>query len=131
MRCSRRHRRRRRGVGTVGRGRRDQHAGRPWRFTMPVLQLGEKLKTKLDGLADAGTEVTLTITGPGGTRKGKNTIARYGAEGPWVIISTPQSGWFNCGGERGPGIAMSRALAAWAIKQTIPGALALHRDQWP
>lgn len=87
---------------------------------MPVLQLGETLKARLDALADAGAEVTLTITGPGGTRKGKNTIARYGAEGPWVIISTPQSGWYTCGGERGPGIAISRALAAWAIKQPFP-----------
>lgn len=87
---------------------------------IPVLQLGEKLKPQLDAIADAGSDVTLTITGPGGTRKGKNTIARYGAEGPWVIISTPQSGWFTCGGERGPGIAMSRALAAWAVKQEFP-----------
>jgi len=87
---------------------------------MPVLQLGEKLKARVDALADAASDVTLTITGPGGTRKGKNTIARYGAEGPWVIISTPQSGWFTCGGERGPGIAMSRALSEWAIKQSFP-----------
>jgi len=89
-------------------------------LTIPVLQLGEKLKSQLDGIVDVGSDVTLTITGPGGARKGKNTIARYGAEGPWVIISTPQSGWFTCGGERGPGIAMSRALAVWAIKQDLP-----------
>lgn len=87
---------------------------------IPVLQLGEKLKSQLDSVADAGNDVTLTITGPGGARKGKNTTARYGAEGPWVIISTPQSGWFTCGGERGPGIAMSRALSAWAIDQKLP-----------
>jgi hypothetical protein len=89
-------------------------------LNIPVLQLGEKLKPQLDGIADAGGDVTLTITGPGGTRKGKNTVARYGAEGPWVIISTPQSGWFTCGGERGPGIAMSRALSAWAMEQKLP-----------
>lgn len=87
---------------------------------IPVLQLGDKLKPQLDGIADIGQDVTLTITGPGGTRVGKNTVARYGAEGPWIIISTPQSGWFTCGGERGPGIAMSRALAAWAIKSELP-----------
>ena len=87
---------------------------------IPVLQLGEKLKPQLDGIVDVGQDVTLTITGPGGTRVGKNTVARYGAEGPWIIVSTPQSGWFTCGGERGPGIAMSRALAAWAIKSELP-----------
>ena len=87
---------------------------------IPVLQLGDKLKPQLDGIVDVGQDVTLTITGPGGTRVGKNTVARYGAEGPWIIVSTPQSGWFTCGGERGPGIAMSRALAAWAIKSELP-----------
>src|SRR5690606_28667790 len=86
----------------------------------PVLQIGEKMKAQIDAMADAGEPATLTITGPGGTRTGKNTIARYGAEGPWVIVSTPQSGWFTCGGERGPGIAMSRALSAWAIRQKLP-----------
>ncbi len=90
------------------------------KLDIPVLQIGEKMKAQIDAMADAGEPVTLTITGPGGTRTGKNTIARYGAEGPWVIISTPQSGWFTCGGERGPGIAMSRALSAWAIKQKLP-----------
>jgi hypothetical protein len=87
---------------------------------IPVLQLGDKLKPQLDGIVEVGQDVTLTVTGPGGTRVGKNTVARYGAEGPWIIISTPQSGWFTCGGERGPGIAMSRALAAWAIKSELP-----------
>ncbi len=42
------------------------------------------------------------------------------ATGPWVIISTPQSGWFTCGGERGPGIAMSRALSEWAAQKNFP-----------
>ena len=37
-----------------------------------------------------------------------------------MIVSTPQSGWFTCGGERGPGIAMSRALAAWAMQTSYP-----------
>ncbi len=90
------------------------------KLDIPVLQLGEKLKAQLDGIADIGQDVTLTITGPGGTRVGRNTVARYGAEGPWIIISTPQSGWFTCGGERGPGIAMARALSAWAIKREFP-----------
>lgn len=87
---------------------------------IPVLQFGDKLKPELDEIAGRGQDVTLTIIGPGGTRVGRNTIARSGVEGPWVIISTPQSGWFTCGGERGPGIAMARALSAWAIRQDFP-----------
>jgi hypothetical protein len=32
----------------------------------------------------------------------------------WIVVSTPASGWFTCGGERGPGIAILLALAEWA-----------------
>lgn len=35
-------------------------------------------------------------------------------EGRWLVISTPRSGWTECGGERGPGIAAFLALARWA-----------------
>ena len=62
----------------------------------------------------------MTVEGPGGFRNGKNTVARRGASGKWVIVSTPQSGWFTCGGERGPGIAMSLALAKWAAQRDFP-----------
>jgi hypothetical protein len=86
----------------------------------PVLLLGAKEKKRLDALVTSKQPVKLTITGPGGFRTAKNTVARHGEEGPWVIITTPQSGWFTCGGERGPGIAISRALSEWALKQTYP-----------
>jgi hypothetical protein len=87
----------------------------------PVLLIGEKDRATVDALILSAQPAMLTITGPGGERKGVNTVATRGKEGdPWVIISTPQSGWFTCGGERGPGIAMHRALAAWAARQTFP-----------
>ena len=88
---------------------------------VPVLLIGEKDRATIDALILSAQPATITITGPGGERTGVNTVATLGKEGdPWVIISTPQSGWFTCGGERGPGIAMSRALAAWAASQTFP-----------
>lgn len=31
--------------------------------------------------------------------------------GPWVVVSTPTSGWFNAAGERGPGVALWLSLA--------------------
>lgn len=86
---------------------------------IPVLFLPERDKARIEAAMSSG-DATLRIEGPGGQRQAKNTIARYGSTGPWVIISTPQSGWFTCGGERGPGIAMSRALSAWAVKQNFP-----------
>lgn len=87
---------------------------------IPVLQIGEKEKARLDAAVATKQPGKLIVEGPGGFRNGKNTIARRGTKGPWVIISTPQSGWFTCGGERGPGIAMSRALSEWAATTTYP-----------
>lgn len=89
-------------------------------FGIPVLQVGEKERARLEAAMKAMPTGKLIIEGPGGVRMGRNTIARSGDKGPWVVISTPQSGWFTCGGERGPGIAMSRALAAWAKTTNFP-----------
>jgi hypothetical protein len=35
----------------------------------------------------------------------------------WIVLSTPQSGWFHCAGERGPGVAIELALARWAAQR--------------
>ena len=35
-----------------------------------------------------------------------------------IVVSTPQSGWFRCAAERGPGIALFLGLARWASKRT-------------
>lgn len=87
-------------------------------FPIPVLMLPQREKARLEAAIRQGP-ATLRIEGPGGLIEARNTIARYGAAGPWVIVSTPQSGWFTCGGERGPGVAMSRALSAWALRQSF------------
>lgn len=88
---------------------------------LSILQIGEKERARLEAAMAAGAPGRLIMEGPGGDRTGVNTVATRGKAGdPWVIISTPQSGWFTCGGERGPGIAMHRALAAWAGQQTFP-----------
>jgi hypothetical protein len=86
----------------------------------PVLTVGEKDLAKLAAFAASKQPAKLIIEGPGGFRNGKNTIARRGTTGKWIIISTPQSGWFTCGGERGPGIAMSLALSQWAAQKNFP-----------
>jgi hypothetical protein len=87
---------------------------------IPVVMFGEKDKPKVDAMIASRQPAKLTLEGPGGFRNGKNTVARHGAAGPWVIVSTPQSGWFTCGGERGPGIAMSLALSDWAMAKKFP-----------
>ena len=89
-------------------------------FPIPMLTLGRKYAAQLDSVVEDGSPVRLRIEGPGGKRQATNTIARYGKTGKWLIISTPQSGWVTCGGERGPGIALSVALAAWVRRQNLP-----------
>lgn len=88
------------------------------RFPVPVLMLPQRDRGRLEAALGQGS-AQLHIEGPGGSAEARNTIARFGAEGPWVIVSTPQSGWFTCGGERGPGVAMSRALSVWARRQAF------------
>lgn len=45
-------------------------------------------------------------------------VLGYRRAGPsWVVVSTPYSGWFTCGGERGSGVAIWRGLAK-AFAQT-------------
>ncbi|MDZ4760217.1 MAG: hypothetical protein SGJ21_04010 [Alphaproteobacteria bacterium] len=87
---------------------------------LPILALGERELPRLQSAMAAGGEAVLRIEGPGGMRRASNTIARHGETGPWLIVSTPQSGWFTCGGERGPGVAISLALSEWALRQKFP-----------
>jgi hypothetical protein len=64
-----------------------------------------------------GREVTLRITGRmEAAARAVNVTGRLlrDAARPWMVVSTPSSGWFTCGGERGPGIAIQLALARWA-----------------
>jgi len=46
-------------------------------------------------------------------RKANNIIARFGVASyrPSVVITTPITGWFECAGERGTGIALAITLA--------------------
>ena len=88
------------------------------RGDIPLLVLPQRHAQRLQ--AAIGSQARLRIEGRGGVRPAYNTIATNGTAGKWLIISTPQSGWFTCGGERGPGIALSRGLSAWAKAENLP-----------
>ncbi len=45
-----------------------------------------------------------------------NVIGRLKRGSKWIVVTTPTTGWFKCGGERGPGIALFLALARWAAQ---------------
>jgi len=86
---------------------------------LPILTLHRQRWEGLNAAVAGGRSATLTIEGPGGTRAAANTLSTWGSTGPWVVVSTPQSGWFTCGGERGPGVAMALALATWATRHRL------------
>jgi hypothetical protein len=66
--------------------------------------------------AQRGDNARLTVQGIGGRRTASNLIARRSkGDRPWLVVSTPRSGWTDCVGERGPGIAIWLALAEWAV----------------
>lgn len=84
-------------------------------FAGPVAVMAPRDATPFYRVAQKAGPTTLRIEGVGGRRDAFNLIGRIdrGAR-QWMVISTPRSGWFVCGGERGPGVAVWLALARWA-----------------
>ena len=70
--------------------------------TIPVVLIAGKELKKLE----AG-EVKLDYSASVSEHSAQNIIARFGSNYPGspIVITTPMSGWFNCAGERGTGIA--------------------------
>ncbi len=82
------------------------------RWPVPVLLIGERHAAAIDGAAKAGTSCRLLIAGAPARRPTANIIGHFGPPtGPATIVTTPMTGWFACGGERGTGIALFLHLA--------------------
>lgn len=80
----------------------------------PLALLAPRLAAPVIEAARHGSPATFTLRGRGGTRRAENVIGRrLRADRPWLVVSTPRSGWTDCAGERGPGIAIWLALADW------------------
>jgi len=78
-------------------------------WKIPVVQIAPKDTLQLV----EGARVSLQIKGKLKDVQARNVIAKIGSGKQTVIVSTPISGWFTCGGERGPGIAIFNAIAKW------------------
>lgn len=84
-------------------------------WPLPVLLVGSRDQQSLTEAARAGANVEFLLDGRDEQRaEAKNVIGRLAGDKRLIVISTPQSGWFRCAGERGPGIAIFLALARWA-----------------
>ena len=90
----------------------------PW--PGPVLLTGARHAPRLICAADGAEEASMLLDGDWRDLSAKNIVGRRNGRGPALIVSTPVSGWFRCGGERGPGIAVWLALAEWAAGEGLP-----------
>lgn len=89
----------------------NQHSTAP--LPLPVALVARRDLPRLQ--AQAGHTATLHLRGKPVTAEALNVIGSKPGTGPHIVVSTPLTGWFTCGGERGPGIAlwlrMARLLA--------------------
>jgi hypothetical protein len=81
----------------------------PWKI--PVALVAARHAARLAAFAAGQQPVRLYIDGEYRDVKGKNVHGSIGTGKKYIVISTPISGWFGCGGERGPGIAVWLELA--------------------
>ncbi len=83
-----------------------------YRWPVPTAVIGEHYAT----LLAAGMATRLTISGVTVARTAANIVATRAGTGKAVVVSTPTSGWFECAGERGTGVALFLMLASWAAR---------------
>jgi hypothetical protein len=82
---------------------------------VPIVIVARKDEPMLTRAAEDGAIVSLVIDGKDEPQaETGNIIGRLERGNKLVVVSTPQSGWFQCAGERGPGIALFLGLARWA-----------------
>lgn len=80
-------------------------------FGLPMLLIGPRQAAPAIEAARGRKSATLVVAGSEAPGIARTLIGRI-ARGPrHVVVSTPASGWFTCGGERGPGIALWLAFA--------------------
>lgn len=80
-------------------------------FGLPMLLVGPRQAPPVIEAARARKTAMLTIAGSDAPGVARTLVGRI-ARGPkHIVVSTPASGWFACGGERGPGIALWLAFA--------------------
>jgi hypothetical protein len=80
---------------------------------IPVVLVAPSDLTKLAAIPEnQPSNGELTINGQPATAEGINVIGEKPGVGQKLVLSTPLTGWFHCGAERGPGIALWLRMAA-------------------
>ncbi len=84
---------------------------------IPAMIVGAKNEAELVAAAQAGTLASIRIEGRDDTNaKAYNVIGTIKRGPKWIVVTTPTSGWFQCAGERGPGVALFLGLARYAAE---------------
>jgi hypothetical protein len=97
----------------------NQHNSAP--FPIPVLLIARRDLAQLaPHAAQRGAPARLTLTGAMTDTNAINVIARKPGHGRTLVLSTPLTGWFHCGAERGPGIAVLLRMAAIFARSPRP-----------
>ena len=95
---------------------------KPW--PIPVLMIAPSDWHVFDHAASRRNRVSFMLTGEdvhGATAN--NVVARLDRGRRWLVVSTPQSGWFRCAGERGAGVALLLGIARWAAASDLEQSL--------
>jgi hypothetical protein len=88
-------------------------------WPVPVMLAAGRSEPVLRSAAARRATASILIDGKEDSRAtARNVIGRVGRGSKVVVVSTPQSGWFRCAGERGPGIALWLGLARWVRKNS-------------
>lgn len=89
----------------------------PW--PIPVVLVGERdAPTLMAAVASGEKAASLLLDGNDDhNATARNVIARLDRGKDLIVVSTPQSGWFRCAAERGPGVALFLGLARWASRR--------------
>lgn len=86
----------------------------PEPYPGPVVLAAPRAWAALSPSPAQGQRATLSLGARASERPAFNVVARIDrGGGPWVVVSTPRSGWTISAAERGPGIAILLALASW------------------
>jgi hypothetical protein len=97
----------------------NQHHKEP--FPIPVLLVARRDLSRLLLLATPNSgQVQIGIKGRLVDTNALNVVGFKPGVGKTVVISTPLTGWFQCGGERGPGVALWLHIAQLLAAQSRP-----------
>jgi hypothetical protein len=78
---------------------------------IPVLAVSAQSHTMLLAAAAERASARVSLDVARGTVSTRNIMARSRGGAGKIVVSTPLTGWFGCGAERGPGVALLLALA--------------------